>query len=224
MRLVLNSTVRTAASSGISEKAAYPQAVSSAVAMMPAWIKPCCCAYRAAYGILNSTSPAFRPAISMPNVAIAVWRAKLVRTRASKVSSFGSNLPICRLINGYAGIADEETYPVLQVGVFEKSDSVWHDLPPRQRTKLAGRQTSLSAQIRRQMSLIGIARFRCNMRATSTSKGNLPQRATETLNGCISLGPKPNALAKMALKRAGNDTDGSGQRGNASPTIHSRCR
>jgi hypothetical protein len=69
------------------------------------------------------------------------------------------------------------------------------------------------------MSLIGIARFRRDMRETLTSKGNLPQRATETLNGCISLGRKPSTVAKMALKRAGNDTDGSGQRGNASATI-----
>jgi hypothetical protein len=110
----------------------------------------------------------------MPNVAIAVWRAKLVRTRASKFASFGSNLPISRLVIGHAGIADEETYPVLQVSVFEKSDSISHDLPPRQRTKSARRQTSVSAKIRRQMSLIGIARFRRDMRETSTSKGNLP--------------------------------------------------
>jgi hypothetical protein len=134
------------------------------------------------------------------------------------------NLAICRLVIGYAGIADEETYPVLQVSVFEKSDSVSHDLPPRQRTKSAWRQTSVSAQIRRQMGLIGIARFRRDMRKTSTSERNLPQRATETLNGCISLGRKPSALAKMALKRAGNDTDGSGQRGNTGATIQSRFR
>src|SRR5260370_34690982 len=159
MRLVLNSRVRTAASSAISEKAAYPQAVSSAVVMMPAWIKPCCCAYAAAYGILNSTSPAFRPEISMPNVAIAVWRAKLVRTRASKFASFGLNLAICRLVVGYAGIADEETYPVLQVRVFEKSDSVAHDLPPRQRTKPARPQTSVSAQITRLIPLTRLAPF-----------------------------------------------------------------
>src|ERR1700737_3238274 len=120
MRLVLNSTVRTAASSGISEKAAYPQAVSSAVVRMPAWIKPCCCAYAAAYGIFNSTWPALRSEILMPNVAIAVWRAKLVRTRASKFASFGSNRRICRLVIGHAGIAHEETYPALQVSVFEK--------------------------------------------------------------------------------------------------------
>jgi hypothetical protein len=69
------------------------------------------------------------------------------------------NLAICRLVIGYAGFADEETYPVLQVSVFEKSDSVSHDPPPRQRTKSARRQTSVSAQIRRQMGLIGIARF-----------------------------------------------------------------
>jgi hypothetical protein len=160
----------------------------------------------------------------MPNVAIAVWRAKLVRTRASKFASLGSNLPICRLVIGHAGIADEETYPVLQVSVFEKSDSVSHDLPPRQRTKSARRQTSVSAQIDRQVRLIGIAGFRGDVRETSTPKGNLPQRATETLNGRISLGRKPSSLAKMALKRAGNDTDGSGQRGNASATIQSRCR
>ncbi len=160
----------------------------------------------------------------MPNVAIAVWRAKLVRTRASKFASFGLNLAICRLVIGYAGIADEETYPVLQVSVFEKSDSVAHDLPPRQRTKPARRQTSVSAQIHRQMRLIGIARFRRDLRETATFKRNLPQRAIETLNGCISLGRKPSAVAKMALKRAGNDTDGSGQRGNASAAIQSRCR
>jgi len=39
-------------------------------------------------------SPARTPAISMPRVAIAVWRAKLVRTRASKFASFGSKFAI----------------------------------------------------------------------------------------------------------------------------------
>jgi hypothetical protein len=155
----------------------------------------------------------------MPNVAIAVWRAKLVRTRASKFASFGLNLAIFRLVIGYAGIADEEAYPVLQVSVFEKSDSVLHHLPPCQRTKPARRQTRVSAQIRRQMSLIGIARFQCDMRETSSSKRNLPQRTIETLNGYISLGRKSGSVAKMALKRAWNHTDGSGQRGNASATI-----
>src|SRR6266481_379776 len=198
MRLVLNSTVRTAASSGISENAAYPQAESSAVVMMPAWIKPCCCAYAAAYGILNSTSPAFKPTISMPNVAIAIWRAKLVRTRVSKFASFGSNLAITRLVIGRPGIADEETYPVLQAGVFEKSDSVSHDLLARQRAKPARRHTRVPAQIRRQMSLIGIARLRRDLRETFSSKRNLPQRAAETPNGCISLGRKSGAVSKIA--------------------------
>jgi hypothetical protein len=54
----------------------------------------------------------------MPNVAIAVWRAKLVRTRASKFASFGSNLAICCLVIGSAGIAAAETYPIPKVGVF----------------------------------------------------------------------------------------------------------
>jgi hypothetical protein len=47
------------------------------------------------------------------------------------------------------------------------------------------------------------------------SKRKLPQRAAETLNGGISLGRKPGAVAKMALQRAGNDTGGSGQGGDA---------
>jgi hypothetical protein len=74
------------------------------------------------------------------------------------------------------------------------------------------------------MSLIGIARFRRDMRETSTPKCYLPQRTTETLNGCILLGGKPSSVAKMALKRAGNHTDGSGQRGNACAAIQSRYR
>jgi hypothetical protein len=160
----------------------------------------------------------------MPSVAIAAWRAKLVRTRASKFASFGSNLAICRLVVGCAGIADEETYPVPQGSVFEKSDSVSHDLPPRHRTKPARRQTGVSAQIRRQMSLVGIARVRCDMSKTSMSKRNLPQRATETANGGISLGGKPGAVAKMALQRAGNDTDGSGRRRASGAAIRRRCR
>lgn len=41
-RLILYSTVSTAASAGISEKAAYPQAESRAVAMAPACLNPCC--------------------------------------------------------------------------------------------------------------------------------------------------------------------------------------
>src|SRR3984957_4891217 len=223
-RLVLNSTVRTAASSGISEKAAYPQAVSSAVVMMPAWTKPCCCVYAMEYGILNSISPGFRSAISMPNVAMAVWRAKLVRTRPSKFSSFGVNLAIGRLVVGCVRIADEEAYPVPKVGVFEKSDSVTHDLLPRQRTKLARRQTRVAAQLRRQMRLIAITRFGSDMRKTSTSKGHLLQRAAETLNRGISLGRKPGALAKMTLQRTGNDTGGGGQRGNAHAAIRRCCR
>jgi hypothetical protein len=160
----------------------------------------------------------------MPNVAMAVWRAKLVWTRASKFASFGSNFAICRLLIGCAGIADEEPYPVLKVGVFEKSDSLAHDLLPRQRTKLARRQTGVSAQIRGQMRLIAITRFRCDMRKTSASKGHLLQRAAETLNRRISLGRKPGALAKMALQRAGNDTGGRGQRGNANAALRSGCR
>src|SRR4029077_11214622 len=91
------------------------------------------------------------------------------------------------------GIADEETYPVLQAGVFEKSDSVSHDLLARQRAKPARRHTRVPAQIRRQMSLIGIARLRRDLRETFSSKRNLPQRAAETPNGCISLGRKSGA-------------------------------
>jgi hypothetical protein len=41
-RLVLNSTVSTPALAGIREKAAYPQALSRAVATIPAWTNPCC--------------------------------------------------------------------------------------------------------------------------------------------------------------------------------------
>jgi hypothetical protein len=125
---------------------------------------------------------------------------------------------------GCNGFADEETYPVLQVSVFEKSDSVSHDLPPRACTKLARRQTCMSAQVRRQMSLIGIARFRRDIRETFRFEGNSPHNATETLNGCILLGGKPCTLAKMTLERAGNDTEGSGQRSNPSATIHPRRR
>jgi hypothetical protein len=80
------------------------------------------------------------------------------------------------------------------------------------------------AQIRRQMCLIAIACFRRDMRQTSTSKGNLLQRAAEPLHGCISLGRKPGALAKMALQRAGNDTGGRGQPGNAKAAIRSHRR
>ena len=71
------------------------------------------------------------------------------------------------------------------------------------------------------MRLIAIACFRRDVRQTSTSKGNLQQRAAEALNGRISLGRKPGALAKMALQRAGNDTGGRGQRGNAHAAIRS---
>jgi hypothetical protein len=75
----------------------------------------------------------------MPSVAIAAWRAKLVRTRVSKFASFGSNLAICRLVIGCAGAADDQAYPVQQGSVFEKSDSLSHDLPLRLRTKPARR-------------------------------------------------------------------------------------
>ena len=100
--------------------------------------------------------PASADRILTTHVAIAVWRAKLVRTRASKFASFGSNLPISRLVIGHAGIADEETYPVLQVSVFEKSDSISHNLPAHLRAKPARRHTGLLAEICRQMRLIGI--------------------------------------------------------------------
>jgi hypothetical protein len=75
------------------------------------------------------------------------------------------------------------------------------------------------AQIRRQMSLIGVARVGCELSETSMSKRNLPQRIAESLDGGISLGRKPGAAAKMALQRAGNHADGSGERGNAGATI-----
>jgi hypothetical protein len=54
------------------------------------------------------------------------------------------------------------------------------------------------------------------------SERNLPQRVAESLNGGISLGGKPGAVAKMALQRAGNHADGSGQRGDAGATIRYR--
>jgi hypothetical protein len=74
------------------------------------------------------------------------------------------NLAICLSVIGYACIADEEAYPVPKVGVFEKSDSVAHDLLPRLRTKPARRQASVPGQVRRQMRLIAIARCRRDIR------------------------------------------------------------
>jgi hypothetical protein len=138
----------------------------------------------------------------MPNVAMAVWRAKLVRTRASKFSSFGVNLAIGRLVVGCVRIADEETYPVPKVGVFEKSDSVTPDLLPRQRTKLAGRQAGVPAQIRRQMRLIAITRFGCDMRKTSTAKGHLPQRAAETRHIAWAQAHPVGILGRTMLREA----------------------
>ena len=63
------------------------------------------------------------------------------------------------------------------------------------------------------------------MRETFTPNGKLRQRARETLNGCVLLGRKPGAVAKMALKRARHDTGVGSQRGNADTMIPilSRC-
>src|SRR5579872_249253 len=96
-RFVLNSTVRTAASAGIRENAAYPQALSSAVVMIPACMKPCCWLYAGEKGIVNSTSPGSRWAISTPKVCITCWRAKLARTRSAKLGSGGENFTISSL-------------------------------------------------------------------------------------------------------------------------------
>ena len=81
----------------------------------------------------------------------------------------------------------------------------------------------MPAHLRRQMSLIAIACVRRDMRETSASKGNLVQRAAKTLNGCISFGRKPGAVAKMTLQRAGHDADIRSQRGNAGVAMRSRC-
>jgi hypothetical protein len=60
------------------------------------------------------------------------------------------------------------------------------------------------------------------MGETSMSKRNPAQRAIETPNSGISLGRKPGAVTKMALQRARNHTDGSGQPGDAGATIRHR--
>src|ERR1700744_6537396 len=183
--------------------------------MIPAWMKPCCCAYPAAYGIRNSTSPAFTPMISIPSVAIAAWRAKLARTRASNFASLGLNLDICHHVIGWAGITDKETYAAPKLRVFEKSDSIRQNQAARLCTKPAWRHTGLSSQIRRQMRLIGITKIRGDARETVVAERNFMQRCVETLNGCILLGTKPGALANVTLKRAGINAGRCGQRGHA---------
>jgi len=55
------------------------------------------------------------------------------------------------------------------------------------------------------------------MGETSMSKRNLPQRAIETPNSGISLRRKSGAVTKMALQRARNHTDGSGQQPDRGP-------
>jgi hypothetical protein len=60
------------------------------------------------------------------------------------------------------------------------------------------------------------------MRQVRAFKRDSFQRAGESLNRGISLRRKPGALAKMALQRAGNDTGGRGQRGNANAAMLSR--
>src|SRR3990167_3640311 len=90
-RLILNSMVRTAASSGMRVKAAKPQAESSAVETMPACRKPCCCVSACDQSSSMSTAPGSSRASRAPSVCMAPCRTKLSRTRCANWGSRGSN-------------------------------------------------------------------------------------------------------------------------------------
>lgn len=83
-RLVLDSMVRTAASSGISEKAANAGCIERS-GDDPRVNKTVLSRVGDGIGHPQFDLARLMSAISMPSVAVAVWRAKLVRTRISSL-------------------------------------------------------------------------------------------------------------------------------------------
>jgi hypothetical protein len=83
--------VSTAASGGITLKAAYPHAESSTEATAPACRNPCCWVNRSSCPSDIQTLPRSTAVTSTPSVVIMPWRSMLARTRASMSASVSSD-------------------------------------------------------------------------------------------------------------------------------------
>src|SRR5262245_54112890 len=92
------------------------------VEMTPAWKNPCCWESSGRNGSEISTRPASTFSRAAPRKAIAPWRAKLARARASKSGTEGCNLgqrkavEVAGVGRGVgAGVLDEDEVAFLQV-------------------------------------------------------------------------------------------------------------